>query len=192
MNLDLINGEKIVIKSPASLERDPIRHDGELVLTDRRLHFGGIERVSWTYWLDELADVKINSILSVFTHGILVSFQDSFTEIILVHNREGWVAKILEVKAIFQSASKDKDSVQVDDRLSPEGRVKLRMNLEKHFNEDELHSLCADLNVDFENLDGNTKEAKTRELLLWSERTGKLGELLKCCKAERPSEEWDF
>lgn len=191
MKLDRMDGERIVIKSAASLERDPIRHDGELVLTDRRLHFGGMGQVSWTYWLDDLVDVKINNDLLVLPHGILVSFKDGPTETILLYRREEWVAKILAAKAAFESVRKDIDSIEAVESLSYPKRVKLRMNLEEHFSEDELHMLCFDLNVDFENFDGNTKQAKTRELVLLFERTGKLEELLRQCKAERPSVDWD-
>jgi hypothetical protein len=131
MSLALVDGEQIMIKSPASLERDPIRHDGQLVLTDRRLHFSGIEQIGWTYWLDEFVEIKINNVLWILAQGMSVSFQDGFTEIILVHNREDWVAKILEAKAAFGAVNPAKDPLPVEERRSAGQRMQLRVNSAK-------------------------------------------------------------
>ena len=57
--------------------------------------------------------------------------------------------------------------------------VRLRDIIEKRFNLDELKSICLDLNVNFENLPGDTLSAKAREFILYLGRRQRLLELTK-------------
>ncbi len=50
----------------------------------------------------------------------------------------------------------------------------LQESLLKAYNLDELMQLCFDLDVDYENLPGQTKSAKTRELVQYMGRNGRL------------------
>lgn len=58
------------------------------------------------------------------------------------------------------------------------------------FNLDELKTLCFDLGVDFDSLDGANNSAKARELIIWHYRRNKLDLLLQQLKSSRPSIAW--
>jgi Effector-associated domain 7 len=69
---------------------------------------------------------------------------------------------------------------------------RLRELIEKHFNEDELRTLCTDMpKIDYENLAGETKTAKIRELVKYSGRRGWLPQLVEYCKQNRDFVSWD-
>ncbi len=56
---------------------------------------------------------------------------------------------------------------------------------------EELKTVCFHIGVDFDNLPGDGKEAKARELLLHLERRHKLPELIEYCSQDRPNFPWD-
>lgn len=58
------------------------------------------------------------------------------------------------------------------------------------FSLDEIHQICFDLNVNFEELPGQRLSDKCRELYLFMERRGDLARLVDACQAERPDENW--
>jgi len=58
------------------------------------------------------------------------------------------------------------------------------------FNEGELVTLCADLQIDYSNLPGVTKEDKARELIAYQERRGLMSELAAECQRLRPNLSW--
>ncbi len=62
--------------------------------------------------------------------------------------------------------------------------------ISQHFNLDELRALCYDLSIDYENLRGETKEAKTLALVDYCARHGKLEQLLARCQELRPYLTW--
>ena len=55
------------------------------------------------------------------------------------------------------------------------------------FNLDELKSLCFDLGIAFDNLAGETLDAKARELVAYHQRRGELSRLLSVIRARRPN-----
>jgi hypothetical protein len=57
----------------------------------------------------------------------------------------------------------------------------------KHFNLEELRGLCFELNIDYESLGGENKEAKARELVTYCDRRGRISELLDACRRLRPN-----
>jgi hypothetical protein len=59
--------------------------------------------------------------------------------------------------------------------------VVLRDILEKYFNDSELRDLCFELQIDYENLPGNGKASKARELILFCERQGRTRDLAEAC-----------
>jgi hypothetical protein len=69
--------------------------------------------------------------------------------------------------------------------------AELRKNLSTYFSLDELNTLCFDLGIDFDNLGGETKEGKARELVKYSYRNGRLEELLKGAKQSKPNVDWE-
>ncbi len=60
-------------------------------------------------------------------------------------------------------------------------RAKLRQKIVTGFDLNELRTICFDLAIDYDNLTGDTKEAKVVSLLLYCERIGKLPELIEHC-----------
>ena len=67
----------------------------------------------------------------------------------------------------------------------------LRDLLVKHFNLEELRTLCADLGVDYDNLGGEGKTARARELVAYLDRRGRLPQLMRVGAASRPDVQWD-
>ena len=77
----------------------------------------------------------------------------------------------------------EKTSEQVD-------RATLRQILTTYFNESELRNLCFDLGVDYDNLPGEGKGDKARELVALFERCGRPHELVEACQRLRPNVSW--
>lgn len=67
-----------------------------------------------------------------------------------------------------------------------EDRNALHQFLARYYTLDELKSLCFQLFVDFDNLGGDTKIAKARELILHLERSGHIEDLLPILGREKP------
>lgn len=59
-----------------------------------------------------------------------------------------------------------------------------------HFDENELKDLCFDLYTDYQELAGDEKRSKARNLISKMEREGKLTNLIKQCSRLRPHVEW--
>lgn len=70
---------------------------------------------------------------------------------------------------------------------SPEA---LRIKLEAYFNLDELHTLCFDLQIDYEAIPGNNKQNKVREIILYFKRYKREQELLDYLRKVRPTVGW--
>ncbi|MBK7181184.1 MAG: hypothetical protein IPH82_29060 [Chloroflexi bacterium] len=66
----------------------------------------------------------------------------------------------------------------------------LREKLTQSFNKDELITLCTDLDVNYDDLPGDTLSAKARELIAYLERRDHLEELLALCAKLRPNVKW--
>lgn len=67
-----------------------------------------------------------------------------------------------------------------------EDRTQLLQFLESHYTLDGLKTLCFNLFIDFDNLGGDTKNAKGRELILHLERAGRTADLLAQLGREKP------
>ena len=61
----------------------------------------------------------------------------------------------------------------------------IRQRLEEQFDLEELRTLSMDLGVDFDNLRGEGKAAKARELVLYMQRRGRLDALVAAVEAAR-------
>lgn len=64
-------------------------------------------------------------------------------------------------------------------------RRHLRKTLCDRFSQEELRTLCFDLCIDYDNLSGEGKEAKARELVAYLERRGELEHLIAAVRRER-------
>jgi hypothetical protein len=70
---------------------------------------------------------------------------------------------------------------------SLEPLTQFRHKLIATFSESELRDLCFDLGIDFEELPGETKSDKARELIAYCLRRGLVFELLTQCAQLRPT-----
>jgi len=70
-------------------------------------------------------------------------------------------------------------------------RIWLRMMIDDHFNKSELQTLCFDMGVDYDGLDGENKSDKARELVAYFQRRGTIRDLVAKCKALRPNFSWE-
>jgi Effector-associated domain 7 len=76
-------------------------------------------------------------------------------------------------------------------KLPPGFLGDLRRGIVECFNMDELKILCLDLDINFENIPGETIEIKALELIKYSKRLGKqLANLLEYCKSKRDWYSW--
>ena len=64
---------------------------------------------------------------------------------------------------------------------------KLRDILVTYFNDNELRNLCYDLGIDYENLGGDAKSGKARELVDYCRRYDRLPDLEAACRRLRPN-----
>jgi hypothetical protein len=70
-------------------------------------------------------------------------------------------------------------------------RSKLHQMLDYCFNENELRDLCLDLGIDYQNLRGESKTARTRELVAYfSHPKRDMGKLVGACARLRPNAPW--
>lgn len=73
---------------------------------------------------------------------------------------------------------------------TPKQLAELRQNLVDYLNEEELRTLCFDLDVDYENLPAQGKAGKVRELISYLRRAGRVSELVEQCRKLRPDVSW--
>jgi hypothetical protein len=76
------------------------------------------------------------------------------------------------------------------DRQS-EPHTELQMILAQRLSLDDIHALCFDLTIDYENLPGESKERKIVELITFLDQRGWLPDLVMVGKARRPDIPWD-
>lgn len=81
---------------------------------------------------------------------------------------------------------------QADLSAATDGLQGLRRNLEASFNLDELRELSFELDINYENLGGETLRAKTIELVGYCQRRGLLSRLIEVCSRLRPSTDWQI
>ncbi len=74
--------------------------------------------------------------------------------------------------------------------LTTESLARLRDTLAQAFDLAELRLICADLGLDWEDIPGDTKTAKSFMLLLTLERAGRTPDLLAHCGKARPQLDW--
>jgi hypothetical protein len=66
----------------------------------------------------------------------------------------------------------------------------LRQIITTHFSDSELRDLCFDLNIDYENLPGQGKGDRARELVEYVRRHKRIAELVKEVRRLRPTVDW--
>lgn len=89
--------------------------------------------------------------------------------------------------SMMQQKMRQTSSEQFNMPLTPESDLsRLRDVLVDHFNMAELHDLCLDLGIDFEDLVGSTKTTKVIELISYMQRRGRLDDLMRLVQTKRP------
>lgn len=68
--------------------------------------------------------------------------------------------------------------------------VQIRELIHRYFNLEEFRTLCADLGIDYDDLGGEGREARMRELVALCDRTGRVEHLLALCSQRRPHAHW--
>ena len=69
--------------------------------------------------------------------------------------------------------------------------IYVQKQLAEHFDLSGLKTLCFDIGIDYEDLAGDTKTDKARELVKFVYRTGRIPEILKHCQELRPHVDWN-
>jgi hypothetical protein len=77
-----------------------------------------------------------------------------------------------------------------DTNTSTEKLALLRQTITDYFSDGELRNMCFDLGVEYENLPGDSKPDRVRELLVYLERRGRIRELVRTCIRDRPRLPW--
>lgn len=75
-------------------------------------------------------------------------------------------------------------------RGSPSEKTRLLQGLISYFNLSELQTLCFELGIDFDDLGGEGKMNKARELISYLDRHGRLPELVQILRQQRPQMAW--
>lgn len=70
-------------------------------------------------------------------------------------------------------------------------RAQIRETLDKYFDDGELRTLCFDLGIDYDNLSGDDKADKARELVRHCERRGRVVALYEAIYHRRPNAFWE-
>jgi hypothetical protein len=83
------------------------------------------------------------------------------------------------------------DAPPTQTKPEPANLAQLYRLLDRHFNLNELRDLCFELRVDYDNLPGEIKAAKARELVAYFARPGRdITQLVQACARQRPRASW--
>jgi hypothetical protein len=155
--------------------------------------------------LDQLAridreyqgETKLLPIWHGITQQDLSFYSPSLAEKVGVLSSSGLAAVVADITEVVQPGNL---SVSMETQPARPGGervgststdlVRLISVLNDSFSTEELYDLCFRLNVDFENLAGGTKSAKTRELVLYLQRRGQLNSLVSLARSLRPNANW--
>jgi predicted NACHT family NTPase len=97
-----------------------------------------------------------------------------------------WLLPEARTQALRQTWNPPTPEAIINLAVEPLDRATLRQLLNSHFSESELRDLCFDLELDYEQLPGDRKGDKARELIMYCERHGRIDELVTMCRKLRP------
>ena len=75
--------------------------------------------------------------------------------------------------------------------ISDTRRSRLLQNLVEYFDEEDLRTLCFDMELDYDNLPAQGKAGKARELVLHLDRLKRTDEFIEWCQKTRPNVAWE-
>jgi len=96
-----------------------------------------------------------------------------------------------ELLALVEKLTAGAQALSGPSALPLSDRNRLRRTLSTYFNEEELRTLCFDLDVRYDNLPGEGAAGKARELIAYLERHGRVNDLLQVGRLQRPDVPWD-
>lgn len=76
--------------------------------------------------------------------------------------------------------------------VTPAFLTNLHQGMVESYNLEEIKTLCLELGIDYENLEGQNKAGKIRELITYLNRRGQLLKLVEKCTVDRPEYPWQF
>ena len=86
--------------------------------------------------------------------------------------------------------SVDEVDLSQEERTPTERLAQLRQNLAEYFSDGELRDACFDLGVSYDDLGGQGRADKARELVAYLDRRGRTEELVALCSRLRPHVSW--
>jgi uncharacterized protein YeeX (DUF496 family) len=92
---------------------------------------------------------------------------------------------------IFQLDPDRTETRSVDNKEHQQLLVNLANFLTQRFDQEELRTLCFDLNVEYDDLSADGRANKARELVKLLDRHGRIPELITLGKQLRPNVAWD-
>ena len=110
--------------------------------------------------------------------------QDVLGLVRLVRNKLAQPAYFSDLNATINSFTSDRQGG------GSAGVVTLRQMMERYFDLDDIDALCFDMQIDFEDLKGDTKGPKIRSLIRECEQQTRLEQLVTLCAQQRPSVDW--
>jgi hypothetical protein len=123
--------------------------------------------------------------------NLLFSYLDAQTFGIKFNQSQFWEQALRPLDEIISADSTPVSKEDVPQEKTPPAVLsRLRRNLDEYFNDEEIRSLCADLNVDYDDLPTQGKEGKIRELVAYLDRRLRIPELSKKCTELRPKATW--
>lgn len=75
-------------------------------------------------------------------------------------------------------------------KVDPKYSTHLRTGIKSEFSLEEIKNLCDDLGIDFEDLGGEGRESKARELIAYCLRRNQLADMVARCEVLRPQFPW--
>lgn len=91
-----------------------------------------------------------------------------------------------KITAAFEATDRAITPLPQTTRLNSQSRFDLWRLIDRHFDNDELKTLCFALSVDYDNLEAAGKSGKIRELIEWCERNLQVAMLIEWCQQLRP------
>jgi hypothetical protein len=80
--------------------------------------------------------------------------------------------------------------VDLQDRLRRDLKKRLLANIQSKFSEEELQTLCFNLDIEYSDLGADTHTGRVRELIRRMERREQLLDLVRICREQRPKTDW--
>ena len=165
-------------ESDASLRTDTaVTHLGRLLSEDTTGEF--------REWLRRQRNLSPRSLIDFFNKLGHFAFQNG-TDASQVKS-DTWQQFLAREEAGDNPAISVQEVKKSTNSLGP----KLYQNLDKHFSEEDLRTLCFELGVDYESLPAQGKAGKARELILHLERHERIAELIDRCRKLRPKISWE-